>query len=328
MSLTEAGAVFLDLHSVDRDDLDLSALRAAWSNWSWHRTTQESQRLAHCRDKRVVVSNKVVLDARLLRQLPQLELICIAATGTNNVDLPAAAEQGVVVTNVAGYCTSSVVQHLFALLLTLVTRLDDYRAGVRRGDWQESELFCLLDYPITELRDLTLGIVGYGTLGRSVAEVARAFGMRVRLAERVGGEGAATEPAEFARLPLHRLLSEVDVLSLHCPLTETTRGLIGARELDLLGSRGILLNTARGGLVDEQALADALRSGRLAGAGIDVLEREPPAFDNPLLQPDIPNLLVTPHTAWAGRSSRQRLIDEVAANILAFRSGEPRNRLV
>jgi glycerate dehydrogenase len=214
------------------------------------------------------------------------------------VDLDAAARRGIAVCNIRRYATPSVVQHVFALLLSLTRHLSDYQRAVQSGAWQRSGQFCLLDYPIRELGGLTLGIVGYGELGQAVAATAeQAFGMRVLIAQRPGGS------AEPGRLPLQQLLPQVDVLSLHCPLTPETRGLIGAEELALMKPDALLINTARGGIINEGALAAALLTGRLGGAGIDVLATEPPGSDSPLLQQPIPNLIVTPHIAWASRQS-------------------------
>jgi glycerate dehydrogenase len=267
----------------------------------------------------VVVSNKVRLDAAAFAATPQLRLVCVAATGTNNVDLDAAQRHGITVCNVRGYATPSVVQHVYALLLALTTRLPDYQRDVAAGRWQASPYFCLLDHPIRELAGRNLGIVGYGELGSAVARLAAGFGMTVLVAQRAGGD------AQAGRLALADLLPQVDVLSLHCPLTPQTRGLIGARELALMKPDALLINTARGGLVDETALADALRKGKLGGAGIDVLSEEPPRADNPLLAADIPNLIVTPHIAWASREARQRVIEAIATNIRAFLAGTPVN---
>ena len=268
-----------------------------------------------------MVSNKVVLDRPLLEQLPELKLICVSATGTNNVDLQAAAERGIAVTNVTGYGTATVAQHTFCLILALTTRLLEYQAAVRRGDWQRSDMFCLMDYPIREIAGKTLGIVGYGTLGKGVARIAEAFDMQVLLAQRPGGKPQA------GRLPLNELLPQVDILTLHCPLTPETQNLIGATELALMRPDALLINTARGGIVDERALANALRKGALGGAGVDVLTREPPTNDQPLLQADIPNLIVTPHNAWASREARQRLLDGVAENIRDYLAGGSANRV-
>jgi glycerate dehydrogenase len=269
----------------------------------------------------VVVSNKVHLDSETIAASPELRFIAVAATGTNNVDLDAARAAGIVVSNVTAYGTPSVAQHVFSMLLALTTRLSDYRAAVADGRWASSPHFCLLDYPIRELTGKVLGLVGHGELRRGVAGVAEAFGMEVRIAQRPGG------PAQAGRVPLAELLPEVDVLTLHCPLTEATRNLIGASELAAMRDDAVLINTARGGIVDEEALVAALWAGTLGGAGFDVLTVEPPRDGNPLLDPDIPNLIVTPHIAWAARESRQRLIDQVAENIERFRAGDPRNQV-
>ncbi len=297
-------------------------LEQALPQWRFHAATGSDETLERIRDATIVVSNKVVLDRERLRQARRLQLICIAATGTNNVDLEAARELGITVANVTGYATPSVVQHVFSLMLALTTRLVDYNRVVADGAWQRSRQFCLLDFPVQELAGKRLGIVGYGELGRAVADVAKAFGMQVLIAQRPGGA------LQKGRIPLEELLPQVDLLSLHCPLAENTKNLIGQKELGLMKSRALLINTARGGIVDECALAAALRSGEIAGAGVDVLAREPPAEGGPLLEPGIPNLIVTPHTAWASRESRQRLVEELAANIRAFFKGEARNLVV
>jgi glycerate dehydrogenase len=222
---------------------------------------------------------------------------------------------------VVGYGTPSVVQQVFALILALTTRLQDHQAAVARGEWQRSDQFCLLDYPFRELAGRRLGIVGYGELGRAVGRVGEAFGMQLLIAQRPGGD------ARPGRIPLVDLLPQVDVLSLHCPLTEQTRNLIGAAELSAMKPDALLINAARGGIVDEVALAAALRAGTIGGAGVDVLSREPPVEGNPLLAADLPNLIVTPHVAWASRESRQRMVDELALNIEAFLQGRERNRV-
>ena len=279
--------------------------------------------LAHISDLRREGAEE--FGAELMDAAPRLRLICIAATGTNNVDLDAARERGIAVTNVTGYGTRSVVQHVFAILLGWATRLWEQHQAVRAGDWSRGTHFCLLgedfDQPMRELAGLRLGIVGHGELGQAVARAAEAFGMEVLLAER---PGASPRPG---RLPLHALLPRVDVLSLHCPLTDATRNLIGAAELALMRPDALLINTARGGIVDEQALADALRAGTIGAAAVDTLTSEPPPPYHPLLAADIPNLIVTPHAAWASRESRQRLVDGVAENIRAFIAGGSRNRV-
>ncbi len=312
-------AVFLDLDSIDRDDLDLSKLNAAVDNWEWHGLVQESELAQALAGADVVVSNKVLLSDEQLSKARDLKLVCIAATGANNIDLEAAARNNIAVCNVSGYATPSVVQHVFTLLLALTTRFNEYTSAVKTGAWSRSNFFCLLDYPIRELDGKTIGIVGYGHLGRAVAKVAEAFGMKVMLAKR------NSEDQRPGRIALHDLLPQVDMLSLHCPLTEETRGMIGADELALMKKDAVLINTARGGLVDEDALLDALQTQQISGAGLDVLEKEPPPPGYPLLKVDLPNLIITPHTAWASRESRQRLLDEIALNIEAFKAGELRN---
>ena len=311
--------VFLDRDSLDCGDLDFSDLEGILPDLTYYPATAPEQIAARIADAEVVISNKVSLDADALQHARRLRLICIAATGVNNVDLEAAAKAGITVCNCRGYGVASVVQHVFALLLALYTHLPDYRQAVRAGRWQHARQFCLLDYPIRELADKTLGIVGYGQLGQGVARVAETFGMQVLLAQRPG----TVEPEEAGRIPLPILLPQVDVLSLHCPLTPDTRGLIGPWELALMKRDAVLINTARGGLVDEAMLADALRKGALGGAGVDVLSLEPPADGNPLLAADIPNLIVTPHSAWGSRESRQRLVGQLAENVRGFFDGEP-----
>jgi glycerate dehydrogenase len=317
-----ARGVILDLATIDRGDLDLSGLEGSCEQLEQHAQTRPDRVTKRLADAVVAVTNKVVLDRERLAAAPALRLVCIAATGTNNVDLEAARERGIVVCNVTGYATPSLVQHVFALILAHATRLLDYHQAVRDGAWARSDQFCLLDFPIAELAGCTLGIVGYGELGRAVGRMAEAFGMRVLVAQRPGG---APEPG---RIPLDELLAQVDVLTLHTPLAANTRNLIGAAELARMRPDALLVNTARGGIVDEAALAHALRRGIISGAAVDVLTVEPPRAGNLLLAPDVPNLIVTPHVAWASRAARQRLIDEVAENIRAFAQGRARNRVV
>lgn len=314
--------VLLDRESLDVGDLDLAGLFATLPAWDSHVATAPADTAERVCAASVVVTNKVVLDEAVLSRAARLKLIAVAATGTNNVDLEAARRRGIAVCNVTGYATPTVVEHLFALLLALTRRLDDYRLALAAGRWHESRQFCLLDFPLRELRGRTLGIVGFGELGRAVAHTAReGFGMEVLVAARPGSQPTP------GRVALEELLARADVVSLHTPLTPETRGLIGARELALMRPDALLLNTARGGIVDESALAAALRAGRLGGAGFDVLAVEPPRAESPLLAPGIPNLIVTPHVAWASREARQRLLDQVAQNIRAFLEGVARNRV-
>ena len=312
--------VFLDEGSLGQGDLDYTPLESVLPAWRFHDETAPDQVAGRIREARVVITNKVRLNGENLAAARRLRLICVAATGTDNVDLDATRRLGIAVCNVRGYATASVSQHVFTLILALMRSLPDYRQAVAEGRWQQSRHFCLLDHPIAELTGKVLGIVGHGELGRAVARLGEAFGMTVRIAARPGGG-----PGGAGRVPLDMLLGQVDVLSLHCPLADNTRGLIGARELALMKPGALLINTARGGIVDEQALATALQAGHLGGAGVDVLSMEPPLGDHPLLAADVPRLIVTPHIAWASREARQRLVEEMAANIRAWRAGRPRN---
>jgi glycerate dehydrogenase len=315
-------AVFLDYATVSfHGDLDPVALQRAMPGLELRPHTAQAEVASVVSGAEVVLVNKLRLARETIAATPGLRLIALAATGTNNVDLDAAREHGVAVCNLRDYCTASVVQHVLGTLLLLTQRLREYDTLVRSGAWQRGEQFCLLDFPIRELTGRKLGIVGYGTLGRAVAHAAQAFGLEVLVANRPGGTPAA------GRRDLDELLPQLDVLSLHCPLTPATEGLIGAAQLARMKRDAVLINTARGGLVDSAALADALRSGRLGGAAIDVLPREPPVGGNALLAGDIPNLIVTPHVAWAAREARQRSIDEMAANVEDFLRGGRRGRV-
>ena len=313
--------VFLDAGSLVQSEIDMTPLEDASISWRYYEDTPAAT-LSECiAEAEIAISNKVVLNEIALAAAKRLKLICVAATGTNNVDLEAAKARGLTVCNVSGYATPSVVEHIFAMLLALFRNLSEYHRAVQAGRWQISPHFSFIDYPIMELHDKIMGIVGYGELGQAVARVAEAFGMRVIIAER---NGMVPRPG---RVSLRELLPQVDVLTLHCPLTPETRGLIGVEELQAMKRGAVLINTARGGIVDESALLEALRSRHLGGAGVDVLTQEPP-INNPLLSADIPNLILTPHIAWASRESRQRLVNEVSANILAYLRGSPRNVVV
>lgn len=310
-------AVFLDHASLDLGDLDLSPLSSAFDELQLFASTTPEQVGERLQGAVAVISNKVSIDAAVLAANPQLKLVLVAATGTNNVDLQAARARGVTVCNCQGYGTPSVAQHTLGLLLALATRLCDYQRAVGEGRWAAASQFCLLDYPIVELQGKTLGLLGQGELGSAVARLAEAFGMRV-LSGQIPGR-----PARPERLPLEQLLPQVDALTLHCPLNDNTRNMLGAHELALLKPGALVVNTARGGLIDEQALADALRSGHLGGAATDVLSVEPPIGGNPLLADDIPRLIITPHSAWGAVESRQRIVGQLAENAEAFFAGAP-----
>lgn len=307
--------VFLDRASLDQGDLDLSGLEGTASVFTNYPRTAASEVSERLQGQQVVITNKVVIDRALMQANPQLKLILIAATGTNNVDLEAAREQGIVVCNCQAYGTPAVAQHTLMLMLVLITRFESYREAVRGGAWQRSEQFCLLDYPIGELSGRTLGILGYGELGQAVARLAEAFGMRVLV-------GALPGREREGRPALEHFLPAIDVLSLHCPLTEATRDLIGAPELALMKPGSLVINAGRGGLVNEAALAAALRSGHLGGAACDVLTVEPPVDGNPLLDADLPNLVITPHSAWGSREARQRIVEQLRENLLGFADGQ------
>ena len=308
-------AVFLDYTSLDLGDLDLDPLRRSFGDLQLCADTTPANVIERLQGARVAISNKVVLNAQTLAACPDLKLILVAATGTNNVDLEAARARGITVANCQGYGTPSVAQHTLGLLLALATRLVDYNKAVADGQWQQSKQFCLLDFPIVELEGKTLGLFGHGELGSAVAKLAEAFGMRVLIGQIPG------RPARAGRPALDELLPQVDALTFHCPLTEHTRNFIGARELALLKPGAFVVNTARGGMIDEQALADALRSGHLGGAATDVLSVEPPRDGNPLLAADIPRLIITPHSAWGSREARQRIVGQLAQNAEAFFTG-------
>lgn len=309
-------AVFLDLETLD--DLDLSPIETVVDELVCYPQTAPEQVVDRIQGFDVVLVNKARLNAEAMAAAKALKLICVVATGVNNLDLQAARDHGIAVCNAQGYGTSSVAQHVITLILALHTRLLDYDRAVRQGDWNRADQFCLLDYPIVEVSGRTLGIVGYGTLGAAVAQRAEALGMKVLIAARPG------EAPRDGRVAFEQLLEQVDVLSLHCPLTEQTRDLIDADALARMQPGSFVVNAARGGVVNETALADALRSGHLGGAATDVLTTEPPREGNPLLDPSLPNLIVTPHCAWGSREARATIIRQSAENIQAFREGTPR----
>ena len=277
---------------------------------------------ARVREASIVITNKVVLRGELLATLPKLKMIACAATGTDNVDLAWCREHGIVVSNIRGYAANTVPEHVIALAMALRRNLLAYRRDVRDGQWQRSPNFCFFDHPIRDLHGATLGLIGRGSLGEGVARLAEAFGMRVLWAERKGAEKVGPGRTAFAEL-----LRQSDVVSLHCPLNDATRGLIGEAELRLMKPEAILINTARGGIVDEAALVRALKENWIGGAGFDVLSKEPPREGNPLLELDQPNFILTPHVAWASAGAMQALLDQLTGNLEAFARGEPRNRV-
>jgi glycerate dehydrogenase len=277
-------------------------------------STQRPEELVErLKDATVVIVNKTPLRADVLGRLPKLKLVAVVATGTDNIDLDFCRAHNIEVRNVRGYARHTLPEHVFMMALALSRNLLGYREDVRAGAWHRSDQFCLNSRWIFDLHGSTLGLVGYGTLGRGVEGLARAFGMEVLISERKGASGLRE-----GRTPFAEVLRRSDVLTLHVPLTEETRYLIGRAELLLMKRTAFLINCARGGVVDEWALAGALRQGVIGGAGVDVLSTEPPGLGNPLLDPDLPNIIVTPHVAWAGHRAQQELADRLMDNIEDF----------
>lgn len=316
-------AVFLDYASTSHDDLDLTRLRHACGQLQLWEDTQADNLLEHIGQAEIVISNKVILNATTLTALKdQIKLICVAATGTNNIDLEVAQQLGIPVCNVRNYGNRSVAEHCLSLIFALARQLPAYHQAVQAQAWQKSKHFCLLDYPITEVAGKTLGIIGYGSLGQATAELAAAVGMQILVAERLDAPTVRT-----GRVSLHELLARADFISLHCPLTEQTKAFINAERLQYMKPSAFLINTARGGLICEADLLTALQTHQIAGAALDVLSLEPPTTDNPLLQTSLPNLIITPHIAWASRSARQTLIEQLADIISSFQTNHLINQV-
>lgn len=315
-------AVFLDADTIKPEELDLSLLEQTVASLRLYSTTSSEQLMAHTEGAQCVITNKVKLDRRFFEERSDVRLVCIVATGTNNVDLEAARENGVAVANCRGYSTASVAQHTLMLILMLLRSAPSYQRQVRQGGWSESELFCLLNAPIRETEGLTLGIVGYGDIGQEVHRLAEVFGMKTLVSERIEAE------LRPGRMAFEQVVQQSDVLTLHCPLTERTRGLMGEKTFSNMKPGALLINTARGELIDESALLAVLRSGHLGGAALDVLSEEPPPARHPLLAPELPNLIVTPHNAWASFRARQRAIEQTGENIQGWLDGKSIRRVV
>jgi len=315
-------AVFLDFGTMG-PGLDVSGMRALLPDLEIFNTTEDNQIAERIQDAELVLANKSRLNDELLRNSPTLRLIGLTATGTDNVDLAAAERNDIAVCNIRAYCTESIAEHVFGCLLNLTRNLAHYNDTVRNGLWQKSEDFCLLSLPIRELSAMTLGIVGYGELGKGVAKIAKAFGMEVLISVRPG-----TNSVDDGRVAFDELLRRSDVVSLHCPLTDATAGLFGETEFRKMKPEAILINTARGGLIDSAALVTALDSGEIGAAAVDVLPIEPPVDGDPLLDYNGPNLMITPHVAWGSNEARQAAIDALVANVAAFLEGTERNRIV
>lgn len=321
-------AAFLDFATMGDKPPDTGPLLEVLPDLRFFPTSSAAELDLRIRDAEFLLLNKVRLNADSLQAASKLRFIGLAATGTDNVDLAAAKACNVAVANIRAYCTSSVVEHVFGSLLVLTHSLNRVSDDVARGRWQQAKTFCLLNHPIRELAGLRLGVVGYGTLGKAVADMAEAFGMQLLVARR---RGAAATSGD-GRLSFEDMLAQADVISLHCPLNAETEGLIGSAELSAMKNDALLVNTARGGLVDSAALVAALEAGSIGGAAIDVLAEEPPVNGDPLLDycRDHPlgPLLLTPHVAWATREARQNALREMAANVSAFQRGAMRNRVV
>ncbi|MDG0969269.1 MAG: D-2-hydroxyacid dehydrogenase [Porticoccaceae bacterium] len=316
--------VILDFDSVGPADLDLSKLYELPVKWTVYSHCLPSEVTERIADADIVLINKTPILAPQIKAAKRLKFISIFATGTNIIDLETAKAHKIVVSNAVKYGTGSVVQHVWSLILALTTNLDGYRQAAMDGRWEDSEFFCFMDFSVRELQGKILGIVGAGELGCGVAKIAEAFGMEVIFAS-LPGRVHSHQPN---RMPLNSLLSKADIVSLHCPLTETTEKLIGEKELGLMPSTSLLINTSRGALIDEPALRQALIEERIAGAALDVLSVEPPVDGNVLLDESIPNLIITPHVAWIAQEARQRLIDQVARNVESFLQGKPQNQVV
>ncbi|MFQ6004326.1 MAG: D-2-hydroxyacid dehydrogenase [Woeseia sp.] len=317
-------AVFLDYATMGAEDLDPSPLTDVLPELQFFDETPEDLTADRIRNAEFVFTNKIRLDDETLGNAKSLRFVGLTATGTDNVELSGARKHGIAVCNIRAYCTQSVVEHVFAVMLNFTHSVNQYAQSVRMGDWQKSENFCLLKYPIRELSGMTLGLVGFGELGRAVAKMAREFSMKVLIARRPGAPAADDD----GRTELRDVLRRADVITLHCPLTDATRNLIDGQQLRLMKPNAILINTARGGLIDCAALAAALQRGQIGAAALDVLPKEPPTADNPLLYYDGPNLIITPHIAWGTIEARQNALNELAANVQAFLKGEKRNRVV
>mgnify|MGYP001601411093 CR=1 FL=1 len=318
-------AVFLDSQTFS-SNISMVAIEQQVAQLTCYSTTTTEQVFERCQGAEIVITNKVVLTAETLAKLPQLKLICIAATGFNNVDIAAASKHNIAVTNVSGYAGNSVAQYVLAQILEYYQQTCHHNANTQQGNWQKSEIFCYHGNGITELAGKTLGIVGYGNLGQAVAKLAKAFGMRILISERPNSDNIRQGKVSF-----EHVVAQADILSLHCPETANTKNLINANVLTKMKSTAMLINTARGALINSTDLLSALNSKQIAYAVLDVLEQEPPPTAHPLLialqENHLDNLKITAHIAWASNEAQQRLIDLLSENIAAFNQGERLNRL-
>ena len=310
--------VFLERNTIQAD-FRRPRFEHEWIEYAETLQDQVVERLQHAS---IVISNKLALRGPDLARLPQLKLIAIAATGSDCVDLEYCRDHGIAVCNVRGYAVNSVPEHVLMLVLALRRNLFAYRDDVQKGKWPESKQFCLLTHELHDINGSTLGIIGHGSIGKAMARLGEAVGMRVLISEHKSA-GTTRE----GRVSFQEVLKQSDVISLHCPLTAETENLLGPAEFRMMKRSALLINTARGGLVEDAALIGALQEGLIAGAGVDVLREEPPVNGSPLLDLDLSNFIITPHVAWASNEAVQALADQVIDNIEAYVDGHPRNLL-
>ena len=316
--------VILDTDSLGPDSLDLGALYELPINWTLYPDSSDDQVAERIIDADIVLTNKAMFSEADMSAAPRLKFIGVMATGTNHIALEAARQRGIVVSNAIGYCTGSVVQHVWSLILALTTKLLPHHNAVLGGRWQQNQNFCAMDFPVRELSGKVMGVIGAGELGNGVAKIAEAFGMQVIYAALPGHSHSGS----MDRMALDEFLSCADVISIHCPLTAKTQNLIGDAQFALMKDSTLVINSARGGIINEPALKQALIMGQIAGAATDVLTVEPPVDGNVLLDPAIPNLIITPHSAWVATEARQRLVIQLADNLRGFLDGKPLNRVV
>lgn len=313
---------FLDAKTMG-NDIDLNAL-TQFGDFSQYETTKPEEVYERSKDCEIIIANKVIFQKDLLSKLKKLKIICLTATGYNTVDVKVAKELGIAVCNVSGYSTTGVVQHTFSLALSLLSSVAQYDEFVKSGEYAKSDIFCHYGPTIHELAGMTWGIIGLGEIGRGVARVAEAFGCRIIYYSTSGGNNNSS----YEKVELDQLLSNADIVSIHCPLNDKTKGLIDYKKISMMKKSSILLNLGRGGILNETDLVRALKEGLIKGAGLDVLQVEPLPEDSPLLEiKDSGRLVITPHVAWASFESRTRLINEVCENIISFLKGEKRNRV-
>jgi len=305
--------VFLEAMTLGKD-MDLSPLKQ-FGDLVVYENNKPEQTIERIKDAQIIIVNKTPIGEKEMAAARNLKLICVAATGYNNIDIQASLRYNVVVTNVKGYSTESVAQHFFAYLLSVMNSIIPYQQDISHGKWQQSPIFTMLTHPVEELKGKTLGIIGYGSIGRRVAQIANCFGMNVLVAKRPG-----VNYQDNFRVSMEQLLKLSDVVTIHTPLTPDTKNLITSRELSLMKSSAILINTARGGIVNERDLYYALKEGKIGFAIVDVLEKEPPKDGHPFFELD--NILLTPHIAWTSRQARESLLEGIVSNIQMFLDGK------